>query len=99
MKINWKLRLRNRVTLSSLIALVIAFVYQMLNMCGIIPKIPMQEVLDAVSILLEILAGLGIIVDPTTHGINDSDRVMDYVIPNKPELPDDYFENGGEDDE
>ena len=108
MRINWKLRLKNKVTLSSLIALAVAFIYQILAMFGIIPKVPMTEVLDAISVLLEILAGLGIIVDPTTKGLHDSDMAMEYEVPSvgtldgKPELPDDFFEqepeDGGEQD-
>ena len=94
---NWKLRLQNRVTLSSLIALAVAFVYQVLGWVGIVPNISQNDVLQAVSLLIEILAGLGILVDPTTQGIGDSERAMQYVMPNKPELPDDYFENAEED--
>ena len=98
MKINWKLRLKNKTTLSTLIAMIAAIVYQVLGWFGIIPKVPITEVLNAVSILLEALALLGIIVDPTTKGVNDSDRAMSYETPSegsiedKPELPDEYYE-------
>lgn len=92
MRINWKLRLQNKVTLYALIALALSFIYQLLAIFGIIPKVEMKQILDLVSILLEILAGLGIIVDPTTHGIHDSEMAMGYAMPNKSELPDGYFE-------
>ncbi len=102
MRINWKLRLKNRATLSTLIGLVAAIIYQILGWFGIIPKVPITDLLDAVSVILEALALLGIIVDPTTQGVSDSERAMQYVIPNKPEVPAGYFENaireGGEDD-
>ena len=99
MKINMKLRLQNRATLFALIAIFVALVYQVLGMFGIIPPIEQKEILDAVSLLLELLGGLGIIVDPTTHGISDSENAMEYVMPKKPELPHGYWENkGGEED-
>lgn len=98
MRINWKLRLQNKVTLYSLIALAASFVYQLLAIFGFIPKVGMKELMDLVSILLEILAGLGIIVDPTTHGVHDSEKAMNYAMPNKPEVPEGYFENSDIDD-
>lgn len=98
---NLKLRLQNKVTLTSLIALSVAFIYQVLGWFNIVPDITQNDILQTVNLLIEIMAGLGIIVDPTTKGIGDSDRAMTYVMPNKGELPDDYWEDseGGEDDE
>ena len=84
-----------------MIGMCIAIAYQILGWFGIAPKVPMEEVLDAASVLIEVLALLGIIVDPTTKGIEDSDRAMRYEEPStmsladKPELPDDFFESGG----
>lgn len=105
MRINWKLRIRNKATLSTLVGLLAAVIYQILGWFGVIPKVPLTEILDAVSVLLEILGLLGIIVDPTTKGISDSNRAMEYEEPSagslkdKPELPDDYFESGSEEEE
>lgn len=98
---NLKLRLQNKVTLTSLIALAVAFVYQILGWFNIVPDITQNDILQTVNLLIEILAGLGIFVDPTTQGVGDSERAMQYVMPNKGELPDDYWESaeGGEDDE
>lgn len=96
---NLKLRLQNKATLSTLIGLIAAIVYQILGWFGIIPKVPLTEVLDVVSVILEAFAILGIIVDPTTQGIGDSERAKTYSMPMKPELPDCYWEEeGGEDD-
>ena len=105
MKINWKLRLKNKATLSTLIALIVAIVYQVLGWFGVIPKVPETDILDVCSVLLEVLAILGIIVDPTTTGVYDSARAMLYEEPSqgdledKPELPEGYFEEEVEDDE
>lgn len=94
---NLKLRLQNKVTLASLIALAVAIVYQVCSWFGFVPPVAENDVLKTISLLLELLGGLGILVDPTTQGIYDSERAMQYDMPNKPELPEDYFE-GGEDD-
>ena len=104
MKINWKLRLKNRATLSALIAFAVALVFQVLGWFGVSPAVTQNEILQAISYLLEILSGLGIIVDPTTAGIDDSDRAMQYKEPSagslesKPEVPEGYFERTKEDE-
>ena len=78
MKINIKARLKNKTFLLSFSALVIAFVYQLLSLFGIMPEISENEVVNAFSIIINILACVGVVVDPTTDGINDSDRAMTY---------------------
>ena len=78
MKINWKQRLRNPVFIVSLSTLVISFTYTLLSAFDIIPKIGQQSVLEMVDMLVKVLAMLGIVVDPTTPGINDSARAMTY---------------------
>ena len=70
--INLKLRLQNKVVVAMLITLAISFIYQGLNLFGIIPNIDQQAVLDWLMIGVEILCAFGIIMDPTTPGIGDS---------------------------
>ena len=78
MKINIKARLKNKTFLISFSALVIAFVYQILSLFGFTPEISENEVVNVFSIVINILACVGVIVDPTTDGMNDSDRAMTY---------------------
>lgn len=78
---NWKLRIKNRTTLISMISLIVAIVYQSLHMVGIVPSIPQQEILDWLCRIVDLLALLGIVVDPTTEGIGDSDLAMSYEEP------------------
>ena len=80
---NWKLRWKNKATLLSLATLIIAIVYQILNMVGIVPDIDQQKLLDTICRLIDVLALLGIVVDPTTEGIADSDLAMSYAEPSK----------------
>ncbi|MBO5290282.1 MAG: phage holin [Clostridia bacterium] len=78
MKINIKARLKNKTFLISFSALAIAFVYQILSLFGFTPEISENEVVNVFSIVINILACVGVIVDPTTEGMNDSDRAMTY---------------------
>lgn len=81
MLINWKLRLKNKITLTSLVALLVAIFYQVLNMVGIIPSIEQQAVLDLLCRCIDVLALVGIVVDPTTAGASDSSLAMSYEEP------------------
>lgn len=78
MKINLKARLKNKMFVLSASALIVSFVYQMLSAFDIVPKITENEVTGLVTLAVNILAFFGVLVDPTTEGINDSDRAMTY---------------------
>ena len=78
MKINWKVRLRNRVWLASLLATVVAFVFDVLALMDIAPALTEDTVIQAITALLTLLTALGVVIDPTTPGAEDSDRAMEY---------------------
>ncbi len=78
MKINWKVRLRNRAWLASMIALIVSFAYDLLEMLECIPPFPEDWLLNLVQTLLTLLTALGVVIDPTTEGAMDSDRAMKY---------------------
>ena len=78
MKINLKARFKNKMFVLSASALVVSFVYQMLGAFDIVPKITENEVTGLITMAVNVLALLGVVVDPTTEGINDSERVMTY---------------------
>lgn len=79
--INWKLRLQNKASLIAIVTTVISFVYFILDAFGIVPKFDKDLIVKAALALIDILALLGIVVDPTTKGIADSDRAMNYDKP------------------
>ena len=81
MSINWKIRLRNKTWLLAMAAAMITFVYQACGLCGIVPPISEDMVTQFVGLVLNILVALGIIVDPTTAGVTDSRRALDYEEP------------------
>lgn len=76
MKINWKLRLRNKVTLIALITLTVNFIYSFLAEMDITPKIDSGTILQFADYLIKLLAILGVIVDPTTEGVKDSELAL-----------------------
>ncbi len=78
MKINLKARFKNKMFVLSASALVVSFAYQMLSAFDIVPAITENEVTGLITMAVNILAFLGVIVDPTTEGINDSERAMTY---------------------
>ena len=72
--INFKLRLKNKTTLVALISAV----FLMLQQLGL--EIP-HNIQDAVNTFVAILVILGIVTDPTTKGIADSERALNYDVP------------------
>ena len=83
MKINWKLRLQNKATLTALVMALVALVYQVLGLCGVVPRLSQDQVTTIISMVINILCLLGIVVDPTTDGSSDSARALSYDEPRK----------------
>ena len=81
MKINWKVRFKNKVFLTAFISLIVGFVYSMLGLFDIFPAITKNSILLIVDQVLTFLGLIGVIVDPTTAGLGDSDRAMSYEEP------------------
>lgn len=81
MNINWKLRLKNKVTLTAIVMGVIALVYQSLGMFGIMPTISQDMVVNWAGMVINILVLIGVVTDPTTNGLNDSAQAMGYNSP------------------
>lgn len=79
--INWKLRFKNKTTLVTMILAVIGFVYMVLDTFGIVPKIEQEVIVKLAVSLIDVLAILGIIVDPTTAGVYDSAQALTYEAP------------------
>lgn len=78
MKINWKVRLRNKTWLASVLALTVSFCYDLLAMLDIVPPLSEDWLLSLMQTLLTLLTALGVVIDPTTDGAQDSDRAMTY---------------------
>ena len=74
--LNFKTRLKNKAFLAGLASVIVAAVYQILGLCGVTPAVSQSDVINIISLLLTVLAGLGVVVDPTTDGVGDSERVL-----------------------
>lgn len=81
MKINWKLRLKNKATLTALGGATLVFVYSVANALGVTLPVEQAQVTDFLAALLVLLVSLGIVVDPTTKGVDDSEQAMGYDSP------------------
>lgn len=82
MKINWKARFKNKAFLITFVTLIVAFVYQMLGLFGVVPSISEDTIMNFFTIAINLMATLGVIVDPTTPGASDSERAMTYYTEN-----------------
>lgn len=78
MKINWKVRLQNKTWLLAMAAAVLAFVYQLLGLLGIVPAVSEDQLTQLIGLAVNILVALGVVVDPTTEGLQDSEKTMTY---------------------
>lgn len=87
-KINWKVRFKNKTWLSLFLAMIIGFAFNMLALFDVYPPITENQILNIVNQFLTFLGLIGVLVDPTTAGIGDSERAMSYEEPWS-DLPDD----------
>lgn len=83
MKINWKVRLKNKTWLLAFAGAIVAFVYQILGMLGVVAPIAEDNVTQIIGLLVNLLVALGIVQDPTTAGMSDSNEVLSYSEPKK----------------
>ena len=81
MKLNWKVRFKNKVWLGSFCSLIIGFVYSMLALFDVFPAVTQSLVVQMLNQMLTFLGLIGVIVDPTTAGLEDSNRAMGYEEP------------------
>jgi phi LC3 family holin len=80
-KINWKVRFRNKTWLGSFLSLIVGFVYSLLALFDVFPQVTQSLVLQLLNQVLTFLGLVGVIVDPTTAGLGDSERAMGYEDP------------------
>lgn len=81
MKLNWKVRLKNKIWVGSFLAFIVTTVFTVLGMFDVYPNITEDRVLAIVNQAVNLLSMLGILVDPTTEGFGDSQRALGYEEP------------------
>lgn len=84
MKINWKVRLKNRAFWIAIIPALALLGKQVLELFGMDVDFTniSKELLGIIETVFIILAIVGVITDPTTKGISDSERALGYNKPN-----------------
>ena len=82
MRINLKARLKNKSFLMGAAVLIVAFVYHLLALLDAVPHVSENEAIEIIGMFINILAFLGVVVDPTTEGLGDSERALTYYTEN-----------------
>lgn len=76
MKINWKIRLRNKPWLTSVIALTVSFIYDLLAMLEVVPPLSEDWLMSLITPVLTLLTALGVVIDPTSEGASDTAEII-----------------------
>ena len=75
--INWKVRLKNKPFLVSLFAAILLLVQEVSKIAGYEIPVEMSEQATTIfNTVLSVLVLSGIVVDPTTDGVKDSEQVL-----------------------
>lgn len=81
--INWTVRFRNKQFWLSIIPAVLLLVQVVAGVFGYqlnLGKLG-DQLLSVVNAVFGVLTILGVVIDPTTKGINDSDQALSYIHP------------------
>ena len=81
MRFNLKVRLRNPVFWATVIPAIGTFAYTMLSCFDIFPPIAEETLVSALLAIVSALSTLGVLNDPTTKGLADSELAMTYEKP------------------
>ena len=87
MRVNWKVRLKNKAFWTAVIPAVLLLVQVVAAVFGL--ELDFGDIgnrlLAVANASFALLAVLGIVTDPTTSGLSDSSRAMNYTEPVKSE--------------
>lgn len=83
--INWKVRVKNKAFWVALIPAILLLVQVVTGVFGYTLDLGDlgNKLLEVVNALFAVLAILGIVTDPTTAGVSDSEQAMTYTEPKK----------------
>lgn len=83
MSINWKVRIKNKTFWLALIPAVLLLAQQVAGLFGV--ALDFGQIKDQLAAIVgtvfTLLAILGIVADPTTAGVGDSEQAMTYTEP------------------
>jgi phi LC3 family holin len=83
MKINWKVRLKNKTFWLAIVPALLLVVQTVASLFGYAWDFVVlnQQIAAIINAVFAVLAILGVVTDPTTAGVTDSDRAMCYDKP------------------
>ncbi len=81
MKINLKVRFKNPVFWLTVIPALVTFVYTVLGAFDVVPALSQDVVVNIVTAIITALTTIGVLIDPTTKGVGDSERALGYDKP------------------
>ncbi|MCG7342500.1 phage holin [Staphylococcus auricularis] len=97
---NWKLRFKNKPTLVAIVGACLLLVKQVTELFGLDLSAQLEQIADILGTLILLLVTVGIINDPTTEGVNDTELVKQYNKPRKQGLmPVDFVKPPQKEDE
>lgn len=74
---DFKKRLKNKTFCLTFAIAIVSFIYQILAIFEIVPKISEEEITNIIVLIVNLLAGLGILINPTTAGITDTEETKE----------------------
>ena len=85
MKINWRVRVKNKVFWMAFIPAVLVLIKAVGNLFGFsIELVDIESnLIDVVESVFLVLAIVGVVADPTTSGVGDSENALTYTAPKK----------------
>lgn len=83
MKINWTVRIKNKSFWLSIVPAMVLLVQMVAGVMGYSLELGDlgDKLLGVVNAVFGVLAVLGVVTDPTTKGISDSERALGYNAP------------------
>ena len=85
MKINWKVRMKNKLFWLAFIPAALMLIKAVANVFGFTLELNILEnnLTEVVEAVFMVLGIIGVVADPTTIGFGDSERALNYDTPNK----------------
>lgn len=85
MNVNWTVRLKNKTFWMTIIPAIFVLLKTVAAALGFESDFDGTEniIIQVVEVVFVILAAVGVVVDPTTAGVGDSQRALGYTEPSK----------------
>ena len=91
-KINWQVRLKKKSFWVAIVSAVALFINNITGAFGLDYSASIEQGVSIVTSILTVFAGLGILVDPTTKGVRDSEKANEYTKPRDDKDPNQFLQ-------